>query len=117
MESVWIALKVTVFAGRPSGSAVGSRFLPSEPTTGFYRSGPASPRGTDTRLDGEGFPTGVLTGLAIAVDNLPEGLATFFSALRDPEVGAAISVASALHHIPAGTSGLDGGVGREPGVA
>jgi ZIP family zinc transporter len=53
---------------------------------------------------------GVLTALAIAGDTFPEGLVTFFSALREPEVGVAIVVAVALHHIPAGTSGRDGGL-------
>jgi ZIP family zinc transporter len=42
--------------------------------------------------------------LAIAVHNFPEGLTTFFSALRDPEVDAAIAVAIALHNIPEGIS-------------
>jgi len=50
------------------------------------------------------FRTGVFAALAIAVHNFPEGLTTFFSALRDPEVGAAIAVAIALHNIPEGIS-------------
>jgi ZIP family zinc transporter len=50
------------------------------------------------------FRTGVFTALAIAVHNFPEGLATFFSSLRDPQVGAAIAVAIALHNVPEGIS-------------
>lgn len=47
---------------------------------------------------------GLLTALAIAIHNLPEGLATFLAALDDPSVGVAIAVAIALHNIPEGIS-------------
>lgn len=47
---------------------------------------------------------GLFAALAIAIHNLPEGLATFLSALDDPSVGAAIAVAVALHNIPEGIS-------------
>ncbi|MFZ5351637.1 MAG: zinc transporter ZupT [Bacillota bacterium] len=45
---------------------------------------------------------GVLTALAIAIHNFPEGLATFTSALKDPALGIAIAVAIAIHNIPEG---------------
>ncbi len=45
---------------------------------------------------------GVMTALAIAIHNFPEGLATFTSALRDPYLGIAIAVAIAIHNIPEG---------------
>ncbi len=45
---------------------------------------------------------GVMTALAIAIHNFPEGLATFTSALRDPHLGVAIAVALAIHNIPEG---------------
>jgi hypothetical protein len=44
--------------------------------------------------------TGLLTGLAIAIHNFPEGLATFVAAMADPSLGAAIAVAIAIHNIP-----------------
>jgi hypothetical protein len=50
------------------------------------------------------FRTGLLTAVAIAVHNFPEGLTTFFSTLRDPQVGVAIVVAIGLHNIPEGVS-------------
>lgn len=46
--------------------------------------------------------TGLLTGLAIAVHNFPEGLATFVGAMADPSLGAAIAVAISIHNIPEG---------------
>ena len=45
---------------------------------------------------------GVLTALAIAIHNFPEGLATFASALKDPKLGIAIAFAIAIHNIPEG---------------
>jgi len=47
---------------------------------------------------------GLFTALAITVHNFPEGLATFFAALENPNVGIAIAVAIALHNIPEGIS-------------
>ena len=45
---------------------------------------------------------GLMSALAIAVHNFPEGLATFTSALQDPKLGVAIAVAIAIHNIPEG---------------
>jgi len=47
---------------------------------------------------------GLFTALAIAIHNLPEGLATFLAALQDPALGLAIAAAIALHNIPEGIS-------------
>lgn len=45
---------------------------------------------------------GMLTALAIAIHNFPEGLATFVSALNEPSVAIPIAVAIAIHNIPEG---------------
>ena len=45
---------------------------------------------------------GVFTALAIAIHNFPEGIATFMSAIHDPNVGIAIAIAVAIHNIPEG---------------
>lgn len=45
---------------------------------------------------------GLLTALAIAIHNFPEGIATFTAALTDPALGIAIAVAIAIHNIPEG---------------
>lgn len=47
---------------------------------------------------------GVVTGLAIAVHNFPEGFASFISALEDPSLGLPIAVAIAIHNIPEGVA-------------
>ena len=45
---------------------------------------------------------GLLTALAITAHNFPEGLATFFSMLESPGVGAPLAMAIAIHNIPEG---------------
>ena len=45
---------------------------------------------------------GVVTALAIAIHNFPEGFATFLSGLQDIKVAIPIAVAIALHNIPEG---------------
>lgn len=45
---------------------------------------------------------GLMSALAIAIHNFPEGLVTFTAALHDPSLGIAIAVAIAIHNIPEG---------------
>ena len=45
---------------------------------------------------------GVLTGLAIAIHNFPEGVATFVGSLSSLSLGAVLALAIAIHNIPEG---------------
>lgn len=45
---------------------------------------------------------GLMTALAIAIHNFPEGIATFATAYEDPSLGLAIAAAVAIHNIPEG---------------
>jgi len=45
---------------------------------------------------------GVMSAIAIAIHNFPEGLATFIAALQDPALGISIAIAIAIHNIPEG---------------
>ena len=47
---------------------------------------------------------GVITGVAIALHNFPEGFATFMAAYTDPKLAIPIAVAIALHNIPEGVA-------------
>lgn len=47
---------------------------------------------------------GMMTALALALHNFPEGFATFVSALNDVSLGITIAIAIALHNIPEGIS-------------
>lgn len=54
------------------------------------------------RNDNKLMRMGLLTAIAIAVHNFPEGIATFVAALKDPSIGIAIAIAIAIHNIPEG---------------
>ena len=45
---------------------------------------------------------GLLSALAIAIHNFPEGIATFIGAMNDPQMGIGITFAIAIHNIPEG---------------
>lgn len=45
---------------------------------------------------------GILTGVAIAIHNFPEGIVTFTAAMTNPKLGIAIAIAIAIHNIPEG---------------
>lgn len=80
--------------------AVGERkailsFGEEDPAAGKGNSVPDNKSGKLLRL-------GILSSLVIAVHNFPEGLATFISAIENPELGASIAFAIALHNLPEG---------------
>lgn len=45
---------------------------------------------------------GMMSAVAIAIHNFPEGIATFVTAMNDPKMGVSIAVAIAIHNIPEG---------------
>lgn len=47
---------------------------------------------------------GIFMALAIAIHNLPEGLATFLATLEEPTLGIAFALAIAIHNIPEGVA-------------
>lgn len=48
------------------------------------------------------FRMGIMSAIAIAIHNFPEGIATLASALHDPALGITIAVSVAIHNIPEG---------------
>ncbi len=48
------------------------------------------------------YRMGLMSAIAIAIHNFPEGLATFIVALKDIKLGLPIAVAIAIHNIPEG---------------
>ncbi|MBO7284300.1 MAG: zinc transporter ZupT [Bacteroidales bacterium] len=45
---------------------------------------------------------GIFSIIVIAIHNFPEGMATFITAMEDPQVGYSIAMAVAIHNIPEG---------------
>ncbi|MDL2218214.1 zinc transporter ZupT [Christensenellaceae bacterium OttesenSCG-928-M15] len=58
----------------------------------------------DEKSHGNMYRLGMMSMLAIAVHNFPEGIATFAAGLSDVALGATIALAIALHNIPEGIS-------------
>jgi Predicted divalent heavy-metal cations transporter len=56
----------------------------------------------ENKKNGKLLRMGMMTALAIAIHNFPEGMATFVSALQNTTVGLSITIAIALHNIPEG---------------
>jgi zinc transporter, ZIP family len=72
---------------------------------------PGSDRATDypvhtfqpaTHSDRILLRSGILVALAVSLHNFPEGIATFFLTLEEPDLGISAAVAIAIHNIPEG---------------
>jgi zinc transporter, ZIP family len=48
------------------------------------------------------YRSGIVTAVALAVHNLPEGLVTFLATIQDVQLGIGIAIAIAIHNIPEG---------------
>jgi ZIP family zinc transporter len=53
-------------------------------------------------MQGRLLKAGVLVALGLGIHNFPEGMASFATALSDPELGIVIAIAIAIHNIPEG---------------
>lgn len=81
------------------------RFVPEEINPHeepHEQSAPPGNAGPDGTSPARMRNVGVLTGLAIAIHNFPEGFATFAVALADPVMAVPIAVAIAIHNVPEG---------------
>lgn len=56
----------------------------------------------DLALQGRLLKAGLFVALGVGIHNFPEGMASFATALSDPQLGIAIAVAIAIHNIPEG---------------
>jgi len=62
----------------------------------------ATPRKDSGKDKAEMVQMAAFSGVAIALHNFPEGLATFVATLADPAFGATLGIAIAIHNIPEG---------------
>ena len=58
--------------------------------------------GQDAALKKRLLKTGLFVALGLGIHNFPEGMASFATALSDPQLGIAIAIAIAIHNIPEG---------------
>ncbi len=102
-SKVFIEKGVTLRGGEDAADALALLFL----TLGLFTA-----YGIDRALpesavsaSGSGAPLarmGAVTALAIALHNLPEGMATFLAGYADLKIGLPVAVSIALHNIPEG---------------
>jgi zinc transporter, ZIP family len=78
------------------------RFIPSFENPHEMRAVEDMNKAKNTVKDRKLYRMGMLTAVAVAIHNFPEGIATFVTALHDPAVGVAIAIAVAIHNIPEG---------------
>lgn len=97
VKGSWLA--VLGFFGGMLLIAVIDRLIPEERNPHELKSvKPGMPTHAPSRL----MRTGLMTALAIAIHNFPEGMASFISALQEPGLAIPIIVAIAIHNIPEG---------------
>ena len=56
----------------------------------------------DPDLKNRLLKTGMFVALGLGIHNFPEGMASFATALSDPQLGIAIAIAIAIHNVPEG---------------
>ena len=67
-----------------------------------FRSDQSNQNILKSKEDKELKQTGIMSTIAIATHNFPEGIITFIAALYDPALGIAIAIAIIIHNIPEG---------------
>ena len=84
--------------------ALVDKFIPHDENTELpdLKSGKKSREKLSLMDEKELGRTGIMSGIAVAIHNLPEGLVTFMAAMYDPALGIAIAIAIIIHNIPEG---------------
>jgi ZIP family zinc transporter len=59
-------------------------------------------QGEEEAMKSRLLKAGLFVALGLAIHNFPEGMASFATALSDPQLGIAIAIAIAIHNIPEG---------------
>lgn len=71
---------------------------------GFYKTDirKLSQDSTDPEKTRKLYKSGIITAIALAIHNLPEGLVTFLATMQDLQLGIGIAIAIAVHNLPEG---------------
>lgn len=109
-ESLGLAYTVLAFFAGIAVIAVIDHLIPSNENPHEFSSGSLKEgeplhfgqQGPDPTESSRMMRLGLFSILAIAIHNFPEGIATFTSAMDNPEMGISIAIAVAIHNIPEG---------------
>ena len=96
----WIV--VGAFFGGILFIAAIEKLIPSPETIGKKKDEKLPIEGDEAHERSRLMRMGIVTALALAVHNFPEGLTTFISALDDPSLAVPVVVAISIHNIPEG---------------
>lgn len=97
-EKTGFLYTILAFFGGIGLIAIIDNVIPSEENPHEYNASTEREQQDRSRL----MRLGVFSAIAIAIHNFPEGMATFVSAMDNPETGISIAVAVAIHNIPEG---------------
>jgi len=101
-ESIGFTLATVAFFAGVLATALLDKFIPHENETVVSLT-PISDCASLTPTEVAALRRmGLMTAIAIAIHNFPEGLVTFMAALQDPALGVTIAIAIAIHNIPEG---------------
>lgn len=96
-ERAGLLYTVLAFFGGIGLIALIDNVIPSKENPHEYNTSPEGQQDTSSLMR-----LGLFSVIAIAIHNFPEGMATFVSAMDNPETGISIAVAVAIHNIPEG---------------
>ncbi|MCL2362769.1 MAG: zinc transporter ZupT [Defluviitaleaceae bacterium] len=100
-DEVGYLIATVAFFGGILVMAIIDKFVPHDDKVAeFMESAPLDENQEDLKKGRELKRTGIMSAIAIAVHNFPEGIITFMAAVHDPALGIAIAIAIIIHNIP-----------------
>lgn len=100
IEAIGFARANLVFFGGMAAMFLIDELIPHDYMAEHHH--PGEDNAQDAALQGRLLKTGLFVALGLGIHNFPEGMASFATALSDPQLGMAIAAAIAIHNIPEG---------------
>ena len=100
IEAIGFARANLVFFGGMAAMFLIDELIPHDYMAEHHHTGEDNAQ--DAALQGRLLKAGLFVALGLGIHNFPEGMASFATALSDPQLGMAIAAAIAIHNIPEG---------------
>ena len=100
IEAIGFARANLVFFGGMAAMFLIDELIPHDYMAEHHHTGAEDEQ--DAALQGRLLKAGLFVALGLGIHNFPEGMASFATALSDPQLGMAIAAAIAIHNIPEG---------------
>ena len=102
IESIGFAGANLAFFGGMGVMFLIDALIPHDYMAEHHRTEVASDQVEEGDMKGRLLKAGLFVALGLGIHNFPEGMASFATALSDPQLGIAIAIAIAIHNIPEG---------------